>query len=312
MVSLTIGGLMALIELNPNNKRFTWTNNQEKPILAKIDRIFVSNNWDVAFPLSRVKALERIPSDHNPLLLDSGVNNSFGKKRFRFEKWWLEKDSFKVMVQKAWETPCHMIKSMDRWQFRVRTFRRLIRGWAANEVAAQNKTKVELSKEFTRLESLAENRILSSEEFRELRSIENKLEQIWALEEIKARQRSRDRNILEGDKNTAYFQAVANQRSRKKRIECLESPTGLVHDQKGMLKIVVDFYKNLFAKEADPGVRLDQNFWEIEDKVTSEENAILTAPFLESEIKEAVFSSYAEGALGQMGYLSYFSKNSGI
>jgi hypothetical protein len=240
------------------------------------------------------------------------VNNSFGKKRFRFEKWWLEKDSFKVMVQKAWETPCHMIKSMDRWQFRVRTFRRLIRGWAANEVAAQNKTKVELSKEFTRLESLAENRILSSEEFRELRSIDNKLEQIWALEEIKARQRSRDRNILEGDRNTAYFQAVANQRSRKKRIECLESPTGLVHDQKGMLKIVVDFYKNLFAKEADPGVRLDQNFWEIEDKVTSEENAILTAPFLESEIKEAVFSSYAEGALGQMGYLSCFSKNSGI
>jgi hypothetical protein len=47
-----------------------------------------------------------------------------------------------------------MIKSMDRWQFRVRTFRRLIRGWAANEVAAQNKNKVELSKEFTRLESL--------------------------------------------------------------------------------------------------------------------------------------------------------------
>jgi endonuclease/exonuclease/phosphatase family metal-dependent hydrolase len=96
----------SLIELNPRNKKFTWTNNQEYPILAKIDRIFISSGWEVSFPLASVKALDRLPSDHNPLLVDSRDNISFGKKGFRFEKWWLEKESFKDMVKKAWETPC--------------------------------------------------------------------------------------------------------------------------------------------------------------------------------------------------------------
>jgi len=140
----------ALIELNPSNKRFTWTNNQEHPILAKIDRVFVSGLWDDAFPLSSVKALDRFPSDHNPLVLDSGANTCFDKKkRFRFEKWWLEKESFGSVVEKAWGTPCSFSNSLDRWQLRVRTLRRMIRGWTANEVAAQNKSKVDLSKEFT-------------------------------------------------------------------------------------------------------------------------------------------------------------------
>jgi hypothetical protein len=41
------------------------------------------------------------------------------------------------------------------------------------------------------------------------------------------------------------------------------------------------------------------NFWE-EDKVTRRENDLLTAPFSEAEIKEVVFSCYAEGAPGLM------------
>jgi len=110
-------------------------------------------------------------------VLDSGANTCFDKKkRFRFEKWWLEKESFGSVVEKAWGTPCSFSNSLDRWQLRVRTLRRMIRGWAANEVAAQNKSKVDLSKEFTRLEGLAEIRDLSHDEKGELEQIEDKLE----------------------------------------------------------------------------------------------------------------------------------------
>lgn len=68
-----------------------------------------------------------------------------------------------------------------------------------------------------------------------------------------------------------------------------------------MMRIALDFYKNLFAEEPDVGVHLATDFWEEEDKVRDEECAMLDAPFSEEEIREAIFSCYPEGAPGPDG-----------
>jgi hypothetical protein len=223
------------------------------------------------------------------------------KKKFRFEKWWLEKESFKDVIIKAWTTPCPFSKPIDLWQFRIRTLRRLTRGWASNEIAAMNKEKTALAVELNNLELKEEQTSFAEVEKKRMREIAKKLKHIWALEEIKARQRSRDRDILEGDRNTAYFQAVANQRSRRNIIDGLEGPNGIVEDELGMMKIAVDFYKNLFKQECRGDISLGESFWSEEEKVTTEENNILLAPFTEKEIKEAIDSCYAEGAPGPDG-----------
>jgi hypothetical protein len=45
-------------------------------------------------------------SDHNPLLINTGEGCSFGKKKFRFRKRWLEREYFKEVVTKAWTNVC--------------------------------------------------------------------------------------------------------------------------------------------------------------------------------------------------------------
>jgi hypothetical protein len=76
---------------------------------------------------------------------------------------------------------------MDRWQFKVRTLRRMVRGWAANEVANLNRNKASLIEKFRKLEDIMETRSLEPIEMIEYRDIEEELSYIWALEEIKAR-----------------------------------------------------------------------------------------------------------------------------
>jgi hypothetical protein len=107
--------------------------------LAKLDRIFVSTDWKSAFSLVRVSTLAKCISDYNPLLLDSGGSSFYSKKKFRFKKWWLERFDFKDLVLKAWSSECSMRDPMDVWQFKIRTFIRLVRRWANNVVAKMNK-----------------------------------------------------------------------------------------------------------------------------------------------------------------------------
>ena len=126
------------------------------------------------------------------------------------------------------------------------------------------------------------------------------------MEEIRAKQRSRDRNIKEGDNNTTYFHALANQRNRKKRITVLEGPNGQVTDTQDMLTLATKFYKDLFGFETSLDVSLGDNFWAEEEKVTLEENLIFQFPFSEEEIKEAVFGSYVDGAPGPDGFSFMF------
>jgi hypothetical protein len=50
---------MALFELPLLDRRFTWSNGQQDPILARLDRVFFNHESDVVFPDSALTSLPR-------------------------------------------------------------------------------------------------------------------------------------------------------------------------------------------------------------------------------------------------------------
>jgi hypothetical protein len=48
------------------------------------------------------------------------------------------------------------------------------------------------------------------------------------------------------------------------------------------------FYKKLFGEEPRANIKLDDGFWEMEERVTPEENELLEAEMTEEEIFQAI------------------------
>ena len=298
-----------LIEIKNPSRTYTWTNNQEQPVMAVLDRVLTTTDLEAHYPLISVKAIPRVGSDHVPLVVNFGTSHNPKPYLFCFEKWWLTQEGFHDLVRNSWNLPCHETNPLDTWHCKLKRLRQHLKGWSLNVNADLKRKKQSLLQEFDILDVFSETNSLEEEDRERMRNISRELDHIWSVEEIKAKQRSRDRNISEGDRNTAYFQALANQRHRKKKIGSLQGPEGETSDNREMLDIATSFYKHLFGYESKPDIHLGPSFWKPEEKVTVEENTILDAPLSEEEIKFAIFSSYADGAPGPDGFPFLFYQN---
>jgi uncharacterized protein YdcH (DUF465 family) len=285
-----------LLEVKLGNRKLTWGNNQENLIMSTIDRVFCNTELDAIYPLANTQAFARLGSDHTPLLWNSGLSRILKATSYKFEKWWVLREDFRELVEKSWNAPTKGKTAIDKWQDKVRWFRKTTKGWSRNIKADLRRLKKDLMEEYDSLDIEAENEALSDSELARMREIHLEMQKLWLKDEIIAKQRSRDRDIIEGDKNTAYFHAVANQRRRKTLIHSLDGPNGPTSNLGEMLEIATSFYKNIFQAEDRVGISLTEDFFTPEEKVSDQYYNMLDAPFSQEEIKTDVFTSYSDGA----------------
>jgi hypothetical protein len=120
------------------------------------------------------------------------------------------RSDFKQLAATKWATPVRGNSSLDIWQEKTRRFRKWSEGWSKNIESELRNLKNDLIDEYDLLDIKAESEEHTPEEHARLKQIYAEMINLWLREEIKAKQRSRDMDIKEGDINTNYFHTLAN------------------------------------------------------------------------------------------------------
>jgi exonuclease III len=95
---------LELLELHLHGRPFTWSNERTHPALERIDKVFVSPDWELLFPSSSLQAIYSRCSDHSPLLL-SLETCTRPKRRFTFLAFWPKLAGFLDTVKAVWSAP---------------------------------------------------------------------------------------------------------------------------------------------------------------------------------------------------------------
>jgi len=92
---------MDLQELPLLDRRFTWSNRQEDPVLVRLDRFFVNTEWSLCLPNSTISSFSAAVSDHCQLLL-SATTTIPKPTVFCFNNYWSRIAGFSDVVASAW------------------------------------------------------------------------------------------------------------------------------------------------------------------------------------------------------------------
>lgn len=95
-----------VLEIPLKNRKYTWSSKRSEPTFSKLDRVFLSADWNLKFPTITLQALEMTVSDHAPLLLEC-KNLQTQRRQPRLETFWLKyKQASDIVSQIRFQNQC--------------------------------------------------------------------------------------------------------------------------------------------------------------------------------------------------------------
>jgi hypothetical protein len=290
-----------LKELYLNGRCYTWSNERERATLERLDRVFSTVDWEVAFPSSFLSAMSSSTSDHCPLLLNLSLHFNSGK-RFRFEYFWPKADGFLEIVEGAWNAAPPIENPFKRLAVKLSATAKALTSWS-DKFIGNNKLQILVANELIlRLDVAMESRALSLEERGFRRLLKRKLLGLASLERTIARHRSQIHWLSEGDACTKFFHLYANHRRHKNFIAHLQVDGVLISDQDEKAKAVDAFYEQLLGSSPERGFGLDLDYLGMPSHDLSE----LEVPFSEEEVWGVIRSQELDKAPGPDGFTGRF------
>ncbi|XP_020672870.1 uncharacterized protein LOC110092589 [Dendrobium catenatum] len=231
--------------------KFTWCNNKigNALILERLDRYLLNSKALNEVHNAAVRHLERIASDHCPLILRI-FNEKLHQRRFlRYEEVWASFLASKEIVLKNWSKT---IKgdAMNVINVKCKRVLRALHYWSKAKLKNYMELKESLKKEISNLQLEESNgQGLSSEKLMLLRSKTHEFNVIMARVNTWWRQRAKVRRIQENYMNSKFFHSFANGRRMDNAIRQLRNVDGvLVEEQAEIEEVMMNFFKEKWKK----------------------------------------------------------------
>ncbi|XP_058775611.1 uncharacterized protein LOC131649884 [Vicia villosa] len=104
-----------LLDIPSKGNYFTWSNGKvgRDFIQRRLDRSFCNQLWISSATIMNVSTLNRLKSDHFPLLLEFSFSHVQHISNFRFLGMWILHDSCEALVKKVWSTQEQLVIHSD-------------------------------------------------------------------------------------------------------------------------------------------------------------------------------------------------------
>uniref|UniRef100_A0A2N9I4S0 Reverse transcriptase zinc-binding domain-containing protein n=1 Tax=Fagus sylvatica TaxID=28930 RepID=A0A2N9I4S0_FAGSY len=274
----------SLVDLGFSGWPFTWFNRRDgvAEMWVRLDRGVCTQQWLDFFPNARIRHISVATSDHLGLVLDTLGSNLSGPrkpKRFRFENAWVKDPSCENVIAKAWGSSCEGTRMYKVCQ-KIKECRVRLLQW--NRTRGSGRTK-SIQDKRAMLQQCEEN--MDIDQNRETANLLRKeLNALLEEEEAYWQQRSRVGWLKEGDKNTKFFHAYANQRRRTNEIIMLRDEQGeQITGDEGIEQVSTGYFRNLFTTSNPSSI--DSVVNSVNQVVSPDMNEILLCPYTEEEVK---------------------------
>jgi len=279
-----------------SGNKFSWAGKRNDMwIQIRLDRALGNSEWFHLFPRVHSEYLERVGSDHRPLLTRFVNENQSFSGRFMFDKRWISKPETIEVVRQGWHNGGNTgdISLFDR----IAACRRSLSRWKRSS-QSNSKTRIKMLRE-----NLEEEGSKQFPRFFLLQRWKGELADAYRQEEVYWKQKSSENWLNDGDKNTKYFHGSVNGRRAQNKVFSLIDDNGVEQFSDGSKgNIAVDYFQKLFSSSqlCDASNLLAGML----PRVTASMNVELTKPVTNEEIRQAVFGirgSSAPGADGMTG-----------
>ena len=299
----------SLLDIKTKNGIYTWNNRRKGYcyIAERLDRFFLKGELNMD-NLLIAEILPMAGSDHFPVKMEIKEQSKPSRNPFKCEKMWFMDRNFMDQIRDWWQEDQFDGSRMFCLVSKLKNLKQKIINW--NKIHFKNifQEKLDIEAKMSNLNKEIIAKGMNYESFQLEKEYLLKHEEILAKEEIFWRQKSREKWLLEGDRNTKYFHnSTINNRNyiniakiKNLEGEQTENPIEIA----GIL--TEHFYNTLNNFDSSNKWAQEEMLKHIPKLISEEDNKFLNEPISLNEVKTALFSMNPDKSPGPDGFQAFF------